>query len=87
MSLSRLYYEDEVKESQSSTNVLLLPTVKSNEGDEGKQLEIRGIRRVGVQRMLQSLKIEKCTVFNDESIYCDLAERLKKKKTEMTCIE
>ena len=65
--------------------MLLLPTVKSNEGDEGKQLEnlgIRGIQQVGVQRMRQSLKIEKCKAFNDARTYRDLAERLKKKNRD-----
>ena len=74
MVLSRLY-EDKVKESESSTNVLLLPTVKSEEGDEGKQLDnlgIRGIQRVGVQRMLRSLKIEKCKSLNDACTYRDM---------------
>ena len=85
MALSRLY-EDEVKESESSTNVLLLPTVKSEEGDEGKQLDnlgIRGIQRVGVQRMLRSLKIEKCKALNDACTYRDIAERLKKNRDDL----
>ena len=85
MVLSRLY-EDEVKESESSTNVLLLPTVKSEEGDEGKQLDnlgIRGIQRVGVQRMLRSLKIEKCKALNDACTYRDIAERLKKNRDDL----
>ena len=80
--LSVQYKQQETESQSSFSPVLLLPAVTNSVGNEDKQLSmlgINGIQKVGVQRVLQRLKVEKQSALRDACNYRNLAERLKRK--------
>lgn len=84
--LLHLYSEVEMESELPSSDVLLLPSI--HKYDEAKcnddsldslvKLGLTTMQRIGVQRMLSSLKSEKRKAVNDALHYCNLAEDLRR---------